>query len=140
MNAHAFAFKTTREDIEALAYLKDPRRAAHYLGIPQVQVEHVWAEMREPRQRCNEFTYDRESSGLNTHAESCSEARAGSDRLKEATLAAMIRWADRNGTTIDDAARFLLSGVKTKDFTQVKQSSLSQGGSEEQRMVDGRVA
>ncbi len=89
MNAHAFAFKTTREDIEALAYLKDPRRAAHYLGIPQIQVEDVWAEMREPRQRCNEFTYDRESSGLNTHAEDRADATAASARLKDATLAFM---------------------------------------------------
>jgi transcriptional regulator len=34
-----------------------------------------------------------------------------SDKLRDATLRALLRWANDNGTTIDDAARVLLSGV-----------------------------
>jgi transcriptional regulator len=33
-----------------------------------------------------------------------------SDELRDATLTALLRWADSNGTTIDEAAGFLLSG------------------------------
>jgi hypothetical protein len=35
-----------------------------------------------------------------------------SELLRTATLRALLRWADCNGTTIDGAARFLLSGER----------------------------
>jgi IS30 family transposase len=35
----------------------------------------------------------------------------GSRRLRTATLKALLRWANDNAVTIDDAARFLLSGA-----------------------------
>lgn len=102
----------TREEIEALRYLRDARKAALYLGIPQVQVEDVWAEMREPRWPSQYLQHGDDSSGLGAHTERRLKARLGSERLKALILQSMLRWADCNGTTLHDAGQFLLQGKR----------------------------
>ena len=112
MNAASFAFKTTKEDIEGLRYLNCPRKAAVYLGIPEVWVQDVWAEMPEPRQRANDLISDRESSGNSAYSDFKHDAFIGSERLRDCMIRSMYRWADSNGTTLDEAARFLMSGTR----------------------------
>lgn len=99
-----------RVEIERLRYLNDPRKAAMYLGIPEVIVEDVWAEMRRPLRRANDLIFANQSTGDNRHLQDRQEATVASTRLRRETLRAIIRWADCNGVTVDDAAGFLLSG------------------------------
>lgn len=99
-----------RVEIERLRYLNDARKAAMYLGIPEVIVEDVWAEMPKPNQRANDITSGNISKGDLRHVADRQHATQASTQLRRAMLGAIIRWADSNGRTIDDAAGFLLSG------------------------------
>lgn len=106
----AGAFEVTREEVESLHYLKNARKAALYLGIPEVQVEDVWAEMVKPRELHGARTVTVDSSGQHAHVKARINSQTASERLRDSILSAMIRWADCNGTTIDEAAGFLMSG------------------------------
>ena len=101
----------TRQDIEALAYLKNARKAAVYLGIPQIQVEDVWAEMPRPQARANEVIEVNGSKGFYSHQTAREQATEASAKLREQLLSSMLRWANDNGTTLQQAGQFLLQGV-----------------------------
>lgn len=93
-------FEVTRQEIESLRYLKKARVVADYLGIPQAQVEDVWAEMPDRREYHNHYLYnkpERESSGLNQLAEARESARIGSDKLKRALGTYFRNWEVQNG-------------------------------------------
>lgn len=100
----------TRQDIEALAYLKNARKAAVYLGIPQIQIEDVWAEMPQPQMRANEVIERNGSLGVHSHVKAREDAELASRRLRKELLNSMLRWANDNGTTLQQAGQFLLQG------------------------------
>lgn len=103
------AYEITRSEVEALRYLNCPKKAAEYLGIPKAQVEDVWAEMPDARQR-SELTFERDSSGFKTQTDAREDARQGSERLKTELLQAMLRWGQCNGTTPEETVGSLLYG------------------------------
>jgi hypothetical protein len=103
------AFDVTKEDVERLRYLNNPRKAAQYLGIPQAQVEDVWAEMPDHRERGGSIG-PRESTGRNASAIFRRKARCGSERLREQVVGSMLRWGEINGTTPEETVGFLLYG------------------------------
>lgn len=102
--------EVTRQYIEALAYLKDARKAAVYLGIPQIQVEDVWAEMPRPHLRANEVIEVNGSNGFYSYQTAREQATEASAKLREQLLSSMLRWANDNGTTLQEAGQFLLQG------------------------------
>lgn len=93
----AGTFEITREEIANLRYLRNPRTAALYLGIPQVQVEDVWAELPQPRKNHSGYTYRRESSGLNELNTHQSNAIQGSRNLRHAYSMFFAKWEKENG-------------------------------------------
>lgn len=107
-------FAITRSDVEALRYLNDPRKAALYLGVPQVQVEDVWAEMPEARSNhSGKIEYRRRKSAVNTadyRETGKPSAESASLELKNAILGVFIRLADEEGVTVDEVAAVQLSG------------------------------
>jgi len=87
---------TTKDEIERLSYLKNPRTAAVYLGIPQVLVEDVWAELPKPRSS-DRHVPKTAGSGLNSHLVEREQATTGSGNLRDAIIAYFRKWEQENG-------------------------------------------
>jgi hypothetical protein len=90
-------WETTREDIARLSYMKDPRKVALYLGVPVEVVEHVRGILKPPRkthvgvERYGDGTKNG-STGLTAHLEFESDARTGSEMLKEGIQRLFADW------------------------------------------------
>lgn len=87
---------TTREEIERLRYLKNPRTAAVYLGISQTIVEDVWAELRKTRST-GQYVPETAGKGFNSHLIERGQAEIASRNLRDAIMAYFRKWEQENG-------------------------------------------
>jgi hypothetical protein len=81
-------------EIEALSYLKCPRKAAQYLGIDERRVKRIWGKMgeRAPLRKAN---FDTKRQGYGNDADERWAERCSYDSMTY--TGAIVQFIQRNG-------------------------------------------